>query len=229
MAARATHPLLAAERLACARGGRTVFRGIGFALAPGGALAATGPNGAGKSSLLRLLAGLAAPAGGAILWDGAPVAADLRAHAARLRYLGHATGAKPALTAAEELAWRARLWGAGAEGIARALARFGMEGRADVPARYLSDGQRRRIALAALVAAPAPLWLLDEPSVGLDADGLDALEDAIAEHRRGGGIAVVATHAPIGLGPPWETLDLAAETATGRGAGAPEDELEDGP
>ncbi len=199
---------LAARGLACVRGERTVFTGVGFALPMGGALVLRGPNGSGKSSLLRLIAGLLAPAAGIIAWNGAPVEEDAEAHHARLRYVGHLDAVKPALTVAENLAFWAGLHGGG-PGWAAALDRLGIGHLADVPAQLLSAGQRRRLALARIVAAPAPLWLLDEPTVTLDEDAVGAVEALIAGHRADGGLVVVATHAGLDL-PGAGALDLGA-------------------
>ncbi|MGE5766698.1 MAG: heme ABC exporter ATP-binding protein CcmA, partial [Bacteroidota bacterium] len=171
--------------LQCRRGGRDVFAGLDFALPAGGALLLTGPNGSGKSSLLRLMAGLLRPASGALLWDGRPVAEEAEAHAARLHYLGHLDAVKPVLTVVENLQFWAALRG-GASAVDRALDAFALTGLAAVAGRLLSAGQRRRLALARLVAAPAELWLLDEPSVGLDHASVGRLAAAIAAHRAGG-------------------------------------------
>jgi len=200
--------LFEGRHLVCIRGERRVFAGLSFAVAPGGALLLSGPNGSGKSSLLRLMSGLLRPAGGALTWAGAPIAADAEAHRVRLRYVGHLNAVKPVLTAAENIAFWARLADAGAADVARALDAFALTPLAQVPGRLLSSGQRRRVALARLVAAPGELWLLDEPSVGLDAASLAALGATLAAHRDRGGRVVAATHTPINL-PGAQTLDLA--------------------
>ena len=184
--------------MACIRGERPVFSGVSFRLARGGALALVGPNGAGKSSLLRILAGLLKPAGGSLSWDGTPVEDDWAAHCGRLHYVGHLDAVKPALTVAENLDGWAHFRGA-ARAAPDALATLGIEGLADVPGRYLSAGQRRRLALARVVATPAPLWLLDEPTVTLDADATARVDAMIAAHRADGGMAIVATHGEIAL------------------------------
>src|SRR5579871_1261285 len=153
----------AGNGLACVRGERLVFRGLGFALAPGDVLVLGGPNGSGKSSLLRLMAGLLPPAAGTLTWDGNPVDADREAQRARVGYLGHLDALKPTLTVGESLALHARLRGGRAElgaALANALEALGVGGLIDSPCRLLSAGQRRRVALARLLAAPAPLWLL---------------------------------------------------------------------
>jgi heme exporter protein A len=184
--------------LACVRGERLLFAGLGFTLEPGAALVLTGPNGSGKSSLLRLLAGLLPPAAGALRWNGRPVADDREAQRARLLYLGHQEGLKPTLTVGEMLRLHARLRGAPAD-PGGALEALGIGGLADLPGRQLSAGQRRRVGLARLLVCPAPLWLLDEPTVGLDAAGLAAFRAIAAAHRRAGGAIVAATHAELGL------------------------------
>jgi len=193
--------------LLCVRGERRVFEGLSFALAAGGLLVLTGPNGSGKSSLLRIMAGLLRPVAGALLWDGAPVADDPDAQAARLQYLGHLDAVKPVLSAAENLMFWAALHGGGAAEVTRALDGFGLGALTEVPGGMLSAGQKRRVALARLLAAPAEVWLLDEPTVGLDTASLARLTGAIAAHRAGGGRVVVATHgAPEA--PDAEVLEL---------------------
>lgn len=198
--------LLEATDLACRRGERLIFAGLSFALAPGAALLLVGPNGSGKSSLLRVLAGLLPPEAGELRWGGEKVASDPAAYRARLHFIGHQDAVKPVLTVGETL----RFWAAlrGVPAAPDALARFRLEEVADWPCRFLSSGQRRRLALSRLVASPAPLWLLDEPATGLDDVSVGDLESAVAEHRRGGGIAVLSTHAPIAL-PAAETINVA--------------------
>ena len=195
--------------LDCVRGECQVFAGLGFAVPPGGALVLHGPNGSGKSSLLRLMAGLLKPARGRLTWEGRAIAEDPDAHRARLQYLGHLDAVKAVLSAAENLAFWASAHDDGAAGVAAALERTGLAGLAEVPARLLSAGQRRRLALARLFLARAELWLLDEPTVGLDADSIARLEAGLADHRRAGGRVVVATHTEIDL-PQAERLDLSA-------------------
>jgi len=183
--------------VACIRGERPVFSGVSFRLERGGALALVGPNGAGKSSLLRILAGLLKPASGTLEWDDAPID-DWAAHRERLHYVGHLDAVKPTLTVAENLDGWARFRGS-ARAAPEALAALGIEDLTDVPGRYLSAGQKRRLALARVLATPAPLWLLDEPTVTLDTDATARVDAMIAAHRAGGGIVIVASHGEIGL------------------------------
>jgi heme exporter protein A len=190
--------LIAAD-IACRRGDRLIFSRLNFVLPACGALLLTGANGSGKSSLLRLLATLLAPAAGRLSWGGVPVTDDLPRYRARLHYAGHFDAIKPAFGVRETLSFWSALRGAAAPALDAALAAFGLEAIADWPCRWLSAGQRRRLALARLVAAPAPLWLLDEPTAALDADGEGRLAAAVAAHRAGGGRVVIASHQPMAL------------------------------
>ncbi|SFK26954.1 heme ABC exporter ATP-binding protein CcmA [Falsiroseomonas stagni] len=188
--------MLEGRDLACWRGERAVFAGLSFTLPPGGALLLVGANGAGKSSLLRLLAGLVPLAEGELLWQGQDALADRVAHAARLRYLSHQDALKPSLSARENLSFFARLWGGDVEA---ALEAVGLAELAELPARVLSSGQKRRLALARLALAPAALWLLDEPTVGLDTASVERLGVLLAAHRAAGGAVLAATHLPLPL------------------------------
>ena len=190
---------LAAENLACRRGERMIFSGLRCTVPPGGALLLTGANGSGKSSLLRLLATLLTSAAGRVTWGGAPVADDPPHYRASLHYVGHLDAIKPALGVRETLEFWTEIRGAPEPQIDQALAAFGLEPLADWPCRWLSAGQRRRLALARLIAAPAPLWLLDEPTAALDSDSEQRLVAAIETHRAAGGSVVIATHQPMPL------------------------------
>ncbi|MBI1208607.1 MAG: heme ABC exporter ATP-binding protein CcmA [Azospirillum sp.] len=193
--------LFSGAGLTCLRGERLVFTGLRFEVAASGALVLTGPNGSGKSSLLRLMAGLLRPWRGRLAWDGQPVTDDVEAHRARLVYVGHQDAVKPVLTVAENLAFWARLAGTGGavDAAQSALARLGLGPLATLPGRYLSSGQKRRLNLARLLVSPAKLWLLDEPTVGLDRAAITRLELALAEHRADGGMVVLSTHAGLDL------------------------------
>lgn len=189
--------------LVCVRGGRVVFADVSFDLAPGGALLLLGANGAGKSSLLRLMAGLSTPAAGTIQWAGASVHADRQAHAERTRWLGHQDAIKPVLSVLDNMAAWVAAWRPDIAEARRAcqvaLERLGLSDLRDVPGRYLSAGQKRRVALARLLAAPAPLWLFDEPATALDQAALGVLETLIAEHRAQGGMVALSTHASLAI------------------------------
>ena len=193
----ATESELVAEGLACRRGERLVFAGLDCRLPAGAALVLTGSNGSGKSSLLRLFATLLAPTAGRLLWGGEPVMRDVPRYRALIHYVGHLDATKPALSAREMLRFWAALRGDAAPAIEPALAAFALGEIADRPCRWLSAGQRRRLALARLVAVPAPIWLLDEPNAALDGDGEARLATLIAEHRATGGRVAIATHQPI--------------------------------
>ncbi|WP_119418374.1 heme ABC exporter ATP-binding protein CcmA [Desertibaculum subflavum] len=188
--------------LACIRGERRLFRGLGFKVEAGRALVVEGPNGTGKSSLLRLLAGFLAPAQGQVLWEGQDVAEAPGAHRRRVAWIGHLDALKPALSVTENLRfWRAALDDnrRQRQSVRRAVDRLGLDHVADLPARYLSAGQRRRLALARLVLVHRPLWLLDEPTTALDAEGVAAFRSLLEMHLDHGGSAVIASHLDLGL------------------------------
>ncbi|MCX2561440.1 heme ABC exporter ATP-binding protein CcmA [Acetobacter farinalis] len=185
-----------AESLSVFRGDRLVLDDVSLTLNSGDALLLTGPNGAGKSTLLRVLAGLRRPDGGTLLWEGTPIAQDWTAHTARVAYLGHQDALKPSLTVRENLAISARAGGGEMEDALNAVDLLHLS---SLPARLLSAGQKRRTALARVLLARAPLWLLDEPSLGLDAASVDLLGQAIATHRAHGGLVIATTHVPLPL------------------------------
>jgi heme exporter protein A len=186
---------LIAERLGLVRGGRRLFQELGFSVAAGEALAVTGPNGAGKSSLLRLIAGLLRPTEGRIALEGGPAerSAGTLAH-----FVGHLDGVKAALTAAENLEFMRAILGGRPDG-ATTLATVGLGQLAHVPAGMFSAGQKRRLALARLLIAPRPLWLLDEPLTALDAEGQSLVAALARAHLKRGGLVIAATHAPLGI------------------------------
>lgn len=179
--------LLTASNLAVFRGERLVFRDISFAVAAGGFLMLRGANGAGKSSLLRAVAGLTPLAAGIIAWDGENALEDHPTHAGRIAWLGHLDAVKPALTVLENVP------------APEALRSVGLQAYGELPARLLSAGQKRRLALARVIAAAAPLWLLDEPTTALDATSAAQFMEICESHRAGGGMIIASTHAPLEL------------------------------
>jgi heme exporter protein A len=187
--------------LTCIRGGRRVFSRINFSLAAGHALLLTGPNGAGKSSLLRMIAGLIRPTEGRLAFEGGDgeLSVGEQAH-----YVGHLDPLKPALTVMENLAFWARFLNGRADPdeanrAAGGLDAVGLADLSHLPAGYLSAGQRRRLSLARVLAAPRPIWLLDEPTTALDAASQDRLRQVMHTHLSDGGLVVAATHGPLGL------------------------------
>jgi heme exporter protein A len=197
-------PVLSIEGLACRRGGRLVVAGVNAALDAGGVLLVTGRNGSGKSTLLRTLALLAPPAAGRLVWQGRDVTRDREAWHRAIGWLGHADALKPELSVRETLRLGLDLAGNGVTADTQmrseqAVARFDLAALLDRAARHLSAGQRRRVALARLAAADAPLWLMDEPTVALDGPSTTAVVDAITAHRAGGGMAIIATHLELPL------------------------------
>jgi heme exporter protein A len=203
--------VFAGQDLACVRGERLVFAGLSFRVASGETLLLRGPNGSGKSSLLRCMAGLLTPVVGIQLWNGEPVARDLESHRGRLRYLGHQDAVKPTLTVQENLAFWQQLQGRrDVAAISKALADLAIDHLIDLPARLLSAGQRRRVALARLLVAPAALWLLDEPTTGLDDESVERFVAVLQRHRADGGIVVLSSHGdPVVAGQVLALADFA--------------------
>ena len=196
------------DRLACERGGRLVFARLDFSLAAGEMLVLRGANGSGKSTLLRVMAGLTPVLGGEIRWGDGAIQADRIAHNSRCHYVSHQDALKPVLTVRQNLQLWQSLRNGTPERIELALEHLGIARLADLPARLLSAGQRRRLALARLVAMAAPLWLLDEPATALDADGAARLEQVLRDHLAGGGRVVLSSHGEV-AGSAW-VLDLMA-------------------
>jgi heme exporter protein A len=192
---------LAGKDLACERGGRLVFSGVNFSVSGGEALVVTGRNGAGKSSLLRLIAGLLRKSAGRLDVTGGTNDATLPEQS---HYLGHLDAVKPALSVSENLQFWTSYLGAPRTSIAPALEAVDLAQLSDLPAAYLSAGQRRRLSIARLVAVPRPIWLLDEPTSALDTPSQSRLAELMRNHRAGGGMIVAAAHGPIGLDDPRE-------------------------
>lgn len=204
--------MLTASALECIRGDRTLFTGVSFALAPGAGLLVQGANGAGKTSLLRILVGLSPPASGAVAWDGHPIRALGDAYRREVLWCGHANGLKDDLTALENVRAGAALAGrpVGAAAAREALARAGVTAQADLPVRSLSQGQKRRTALARLAFSRTKLWVLDEPVAALDADGAEWLAAALDGHLGEGGLTVVTSHQPLATRSRFDAVRLGA-------------------
>ena len=189
---------LSAAEIALERGGRQLFRNVNFEVSAGEALIVVGPNGAGKSSLLRAIAGFLSVSAGTFHLEGGDPEASIGEQA---HYLGHADALKAALTAGENLSF----WAGALDGDSRreswlpALTRLRLAHVADFPVRALSAGQKRRVALARLLVARRPIWLLDEPTTALDVAAQGLLAELMREHLASGGLIVAATHAPLGL------------------------------
>ena len=214
---------LAVHGLACVRGGRELFSGLSFALPPGTALQVRGSNGSGKSSLLRLLCGLLQPERGELQWDGVAVGSPVSHYGEAVTFMGHASGLCGELTARENLRFAADVAAppAAADHVDAVLQDLGLAACADRPVRRLSQGQRQRVALARVLLARRPLWLLDEPCAALDAQGKALFEASLARHLRDDGVAVIATHHAIG-GPQAELSAIVMDTFT-HAAGADRD------
>jgi heme exporter protein A len=192
---------LSVHDLACARGDRLLFKGMNFSLKAGELLLVQGGNGQGKTSLLRLLTGLSRPEEGEVRWRGEPIGKQREAYHAEMVYLGHANGVKDDLNPVENLRFADGLQGR-AFAAARAVAtleRLGLARCLDLPCRVLSFGQRRRVALAALLLAGTTLWILDEPLTGLDVHAVALMEGLIRDHLTGGGMVVATTHQALNL------------------------------
>ncbi|MFA7269215.1 MAG: cytochrome c biogenesis heme-transporting ATPase CcmA [Sterolibacterium sp.] len=193
--------MLTAINLACVRGDRRLFANLGFTLEPGGRLHVTGENGSGKTSLLRILCGLSPSETGEIRWQNEPVKHLGDEYRKSVLYLGHHNAIKEELTALENLRTAAALAGVAvdhAEGT-ELLGKVGLSGREDLPVRFLSQGQKRRVALSRLLWSTAPLWVLDEPFVALDTAAVAWLADIIGTHLSHGGMAVLTSHQEVAI------------------------------
>lgn len=178
------------------RGGQPVFDRLDLALGAGEALMVVGPNGAGKSSLLMVLGGLVPPAGGQFAVEGTDPEAARGSH---IHYLGHRAGIRPGLSVEENLVFWCDVFGGTREKIAPALAAAGLGGLEALDAGVLSAGQTKRLALCRVLVAPRPLWLLDEPTSALDSQGAGWVAALVSAHLEAGGLAVIATHQPLGI------------------------------
>ncbi len=193
--------ILSVHDLACARGERLLFKGMNFSLKAGALLLVQGGNGQGKTSLLRLLTGLARPEAGEVRWCGEQIGRVSEVYHAAMCYLGHANGVKDDLDPLENLRFSDGLHGRAFD-RSRAVAtleQLGLTRCLDLPCRVLSFGQRRRVALAALLLAGATLWILDEPLTGLDVHAVALMEGLIREHLKSGGMVVATTHQALNL------------------------------
>ena len=193
--------MLEVTRLECRRGDRLLFSGLDFGVDAGTLLHVRGRNGSGKTTLLRTLCGLYRQDSGEVSWRGQPIRRLAEDYRRELLYFGHLNGIKGDLTGAENLAISATLDEDEADtaSVWSALARIGLAGFEDLPTRMLSQGQKKRVALARLILSRAPLWVLDEPFTALDVDAVDLLQGLIAEHVAAGGMTVLTTHQPVPL------------------------------
>jgi heme exporter protein A len=204
---------LEATKLGCVRGDRRLFRDLNFSLGPGGLVQVTGPNGSGKTSLLRMICGLLAPAEGEIRWQGANIRSLGEEYFLSISYIGHRNGVKDELTAMENLRVSSGLGGVEVSyaQAADVLDKMGLSGREALPARLLSEGQRRRAALARLMVCTTALWLLDEVLTSLDTAAVTLVKRVIEEHLSNGGMAIIATHQELNLpAGSFQRLELAS-------------------
>lgn len=185
--------------IACDRGERRIFSDFDFHIEPGQAVVLRGPNGSGKTSLLRIASTMLPAVQGQLTWNGRDISENIDEHRTKLHFIGHQDAVKGALTVRENIAVWSNIRGADESRADAAMEAFKIAHLCDTPAQYLSAGQHRRTALARLVASPAALWLLDEPTVSLDADGTSCLQRAIAGHRAARGMVMAATHIELGL------------------------------
>lgn len=193
--------MLYGVNLACIRGDRELFRDINFSLEAGGLMQVRGPNGSGKTSLLRMLCGLSNPAAGEILWNDVSIRVLDNEYYAVMTYIGHLSGTKDDLTVIENLRVSSALAGfeIGTDQAKEALGYIGLRGREALPVKVLSQGQRRRVALARLLVCKTPLWILDEPLVALDVSAVKLIQGLLERHLQEGGMVVMTTHQEIDI------------------------------
>jgi heme exporter protein A len=206
--------------LECVRGDRRLFRDVSFSITPGTLLQLTGPNGSGKTSLLRIVSGLMTPEHGEIRWQGANIRTLAEEYSRSITYIGHRNGVKEELSSLENLRISSGLAGSEVsnEHAGQALEQLGLAGRGNLPARFLSEGQRRRSALARLLTCDRALWLLDEVLASLDHAAGILIESVISEHLSKGGMAIVATHQELHISTgSFQRLEL--------GSGVPSDRI----
>ncbi len=201
-----------AEDLACVRGDRRLFAGIGLRVSDGELLHVRGPNGSGKTTLLRMLCGLVRPEAGEVRWNGKPTKQLGEAFLSQLTYVGHHNAIKDELTGPENLRVHAALTGGKVEAgtILNALSRMGMKGYEEIPTKVLSQGQKRRTALARLLVSQSPLWVMDEPFNALDVGAVAILQEAVRNHLNNGGMAILTTHQDIPIDGAVKTLHMGA-------------------
>jgi heme exporter protein A len=206
-----TAPTLSFYKLGCSKGGRKLFKDVDCTLEAGKWLYITGANGVGKTSLLRMLCGLAPTEFGEISWNGTPIHAQRESYQRDLCYLGHLNALQESMTVSENLRFMTALGGSQVDKdqIDEVLLRFGVGGRSQQLVRHLSQGQKRRVALARLALSPARLWVLDEPFVAMDEAGIKMLADLIADHLGAGGLTVLTSHQQVPIGCiPAQILEL---------------------